>query len=263
MESASYRFEFYSENSLSLFHYPKFSVAKNFIHNRTIHKAIEIVCVYDGKLDCWVNGAHKILEKGDYVFANSYDNHDYETAPEASTFVIMVSPDLLNDVLSKGVEFVNFFTPSPSSFEKSLLLLKEADRNFDHMNFYQKKGFLLNFIGTLYDEKLLQGEAKNGKRDIIGDILEYIQEHYMEKLTLQTVAERFGYSRNYFSTLFNKLMGSNFVTYLNWVRFTKVSEEKSKGEKGRKMEDIILASGFGSAETYYRVAKQFEGKKNS
>ena len=52
-------------------------------------------------------------------------------------------------------------------------------------------------------------------------IKQYIDEHYMENLKLEDLASVFYLSSNYFGTLFKKLFGESFSTYLINVRLEK------------------------------------------
>jgi len=62
------------------------------------------------------------------------------------------------------------------------------------------------------------GEKKDSKSRAIDLAIEYINEHYMEGLSLAVVAEHVNLSAAYFSSLFTQTMDCNFVDYLNRVR---------------------------------------------
>ena len=51
----------------------------------------------------------------------------------------------------------------------------------------------------------------------------YIKEYCAQPLTLDTVAKHFGFSREYFSTLFKSVIGFGFSYYLNQMRISKAS----------------------------------------
>lgn len=66
----------------------------------------------------------------------------------------------------------------------------------------------------------LMSKIKNGAADIsiLNIAKAYIQQYYMNTLTLRDVAELCGYSTAYFSRSFKEYFGINFVQYLNQVR---------------------------------------------
>lgn len=58
----------------------------------------------------------------------------------------------------------------------------------------------------------------------IRNAIEYIEQHYFEKISLSSLAENIGFSSEYFSRLFRKETGINFVTYLNNIRMKHAIE---------------------------------------
>ncbi len=63
------------------------------------------------------------------------------------------------------------------------------------------------------------GEAEEQRENQIArDAREYVEEHYMEDISLQTIADVLEISRGYLSTLFNQELGIGFSDYLNEVR---------------------------------------------
>ena len=117
---------------------------------------------------------------------------------------------------------------------------------------------LVSFIlGTV---ELSVGKIERGERrnELIVDILEYIKKNSEKELTLPGVAEIFGYTPNYFSSLFNKLVGMSFNDYLNYIRYTRASEIILL--QGCAVTNIAMKCGFGSMNTYYRAKNKFDKK---
>ena len=91
----------------------------------------------------------------------------------------------------------------------------------------------------------------NNEFDLIYNehILQYIEDHYNETITLDEISRHFGYSKYYFSRLFNRTFHCTLNAYINSVRVRAVSkmpEEQSKTEK-------IIEAGFNSLSSYYRT----------
>ena len=86
-------------------------------------------------------------------------------------------------------------------------------------------------------------------------ILSYINAHFGEPLTLRSVAAEFGYTPNYFSTLFARLYGMSFTDYLNCIRY-RSAEQMIRREKcaASLAADAV---GFGSMNSFYRAKKRF------
>lgn len=93
--------------------------------------------------------------------------------------------------------------------------------------------------------------------DDLQELLEYIDVHYAENISLEYAAGRMNFSNSHFSKTFKKLMGINYVTYLNLVRVEQAAYELRHTEK--KFTDIALNCGFNNIRTFNRVFKEITG----
>ena len=90
------------------------------------------------------------------------------------------------------------------------------------------------------------------------DISAYIDRHYMEELSMKTVARVMNYSDAYFCKLFKQCFQMNFSTYLNEYRILKA---RSMMENPRlNIKDIGLACGYTDSNYFSRVFKRFTGQ---
>jgi AraC-like DNA-binding protein len=76
-------------------------------------------------------------------------------------------------------------------------------------------------------------------------------------ITLSFAAEKMNFSESYFSRVFKRLMGINFVTYLNMIRVEHAAAELKAS--GKRVLDIALSSGFNNIRTFNRVFKEITG----
>lgn len=89
------------------------------------------------------------------------------------------------------------------------------------------------------------------------ELLAYIDMHYADNISLEYAAGRMNFSPSHFSKTFKKLMGINFVTYLNMVRVEQAAQELRHTEK--KFTDVALSCGFNNIRTFNRVFKEITG----
>lgn len=99
--------------------------------------------------------------------------------------------------------------------------------------------------------------AENPISEKIFEAVRYINEHYMEDLSLQKVAVRFFTSLYHFSRMFKKVTGFNFIEYLNSVR-TKEAQRLLK-ESTLSVTEISEKVGFDSLTHFGRVFKKIAG----
>lgn len=73
------------------------------------------------------------------------------------------------------------------------------------------------------DEKV-EVKIDNQEASIIELCKQYIENHYMEKLTLESISEKFYFNRTYFCKYFKKYTRKNFSDYLTEIRLNRAKE---------------------------------------
>ena len=71
---------------------------------------------------------------------------------------------------------------------------------------------------------------------------QYIQSHIREDISLETVAEKVHLSHTYFSMLFKKETGRNFIDYVIWARMEEA--KRLLAESQMPVSDIAEAVGY-------------------
>lgn len=89
--------------------------------------------------------------------------------------------------------------------------------------------------------------------DTVCQIQTYINEHYSENISLQTLAEQFFLHPNYLSRLFQEKSGHNFIDYLTQVRVEK--SKRLLSDTGFSMYDISQMVGYSTPNYFSKVFK--------
>ena len=100
----------------------------------------------------------------------------------------------------------------------------------------------------------------NISNDRIELIVNYISEHYKEKINLKTLAKKFNYSPYYFSRLFNNLFNIGVPEYIAYVRLNNTIDAYIKAEDS--ITETALSNGFNSMQTFYRIFHKYYGDVN-
>ena len=93
--------------------------------------------------------------------------------------------------------------------------------------------------------------------DIIHKACLYIKENYMNKITLEDVAEVSKVTPNYLSKIFKESMGRTFSTYLNQVRIEH--SKKLLEIEDMPLEEVAVKSGFADQSYFTKVFKKLMG----
>lgn len=105
--------------------------------------------------------------------------------------------------------------------------------------------------------QMLEESTAGRSKWMIQTALQYIEEHYESRITLQEVSEMLGISAGYLSSLFSQNMGKTFSDYVNWV---KIQHAKLLLEEHQYMVyEVAEMLGFENAYYFSRVFKKVTG----
>lgn len=88
------------------------------------------------------------------------------------------------------------------------------------------------------------------------DIVDYVEEHYFERLTLDDAASHFGYSKNYFCNRVKSATGVTFNDFLNSVRIGHACKRLSEGTS---IEETAFLCGFTDPSYFIKVFRRYMG----
>jgi len=114
---------------------------------------------------------------------------------------------------------------------------------------------LINGITTSLT-RIAEGESKRSAEQILM-AKRYIEEHYMENITLEDLGAYLGFNPSYFSTLFKKETGTSFVEYLVKVRMEKTKELLR--ETDLTIQDICFMVGYNDVRYFRKLFTRTTG----
>lgn len=97
---------------------------------------------------------------------------------------------------------------------------------------------------------------KNPADFSFSEILAFIEEHFSEKITLDTLSEKFFISKYTISRRFKSYTGMGLPKYLNTIRLINAKKQLAGGEK---IIDVALSCGFESVSNFDRVFSAYIG----
>lgn len=118
-------------------------------------------------------------------------------------------------------------------------------------------------IETIVEEVLQQFKITDSQRQyqqlhpIIQEVLEYIDTHYAQEMTLHLLAEKFHINAMYLGQLFKKNSGMSFSKYLNDFRITKAKQQLL--QTNLTIAQIGENVGYDNQAYFYRMFKTVEG----
>lgn len=221
--------------------------------NVHFHRKVEVMYVLEGEKKIFASGKELTLRSDNIYFANSYEMHGYAESPGSRQTVIVFPNLMLRDFYDVfGDKIMNGCVVDDAGFCRSVLPHFEAlaEGKCNKLVMQAHCDMLLGSVA----EKLGYSEGTRGRQGFVDGLLAYINEHYADEINLDVMAEHFGYSKYYFSRMFNDALGTSITDYVSAVRLMHTLETMKS--KGCTASEAALECGFSSIPTFYRVLKK-------
>jgi len=243
------------------------------------HDFYEISYICRGQAVCFVDGEYYPVHEGDIVIFNSGAVHGWEIAEniedDIELLVLTFSEKMVTSDSYIDGEILGFFQNLTNNFtnilngkldatetiriamfnawnewsneepSKNLIVKAELLKILAYLNRY--------FIEGNVDFEALKKKRKELKR--FDQVLRYLDQHYMEKLTVEQVAAVANMSPGHFSKLFHKIMGQRYIDYIIQKRIYRAKELLDTTD--RTVIDISMECGFNNTANFYRTYRKF------
>ncbi len=226
------------------------------------HRKIELTYVLGGSFKTTLDGRSYEVFEDEMCFVPSYLDHDYATSKDCRRLVLIPGHEIFQNVENamQSKQFLSFILDDRKYNAEILLpILELLYKNCVSSELVQQ-GLVEYFFGKLFERyPLYQTDRKKQALQKI-EILQFIEAHYSDELSLQTISHQFGYTKYHFSRLFNELTGTNLNAYVNKIRIEEfIKRIHAKGLTETNVCDTAFAVGFNSMPTFYRAFKDVSG----
>lgn len=241
------------------------------------HAAFEMIVPVEGNYLVTIGQHAYELSPGDIFLIPSGELHSLRAPSRGGRFIFLFDMELLWQI--KGSSYlasclaqpllINRST-CPSIYDEEAVLLDQLCRDYlrnDSLRDITIHARLLNFFLVYARYRLsLEGNyamtqlsptSQKNYAEKFNAVFSYLDRHFAEDLTLETVAAVAGFSKFHFSRTFKQLSGSNFYDYLSHRRIK--SAEMLLMNPDLSISQIALQSGFSSISTFNRVFKTQKG----
>ncbi len=241
------------------------------LHN---HEYIELVYVYSDRCIHFIENQQLEMKEGDFCILAPNTKHALSACADNAILInIMVSQRLFDDSFMKLMKRV----PALSEFFENILYGKASDPyilyptgndHWMHEIIYhmleerKEKDYLYResvvhlvkqlFIHILrnYELSAIVSNPENHQQDPnIVALIAYITVN-ASHITLDSLANFFGYNKSYLSQLIRKYIGKTFTVYVNELRMKKAAELLAKSDM--RITDIAVEVGCYDASHFHR-----------
>ncbi|MBO5198622.1 MAG: helix-turn-helix domain-containing protein [Lachnospiraceae bacterium] len=141
---------------------------------------------------------------------------------------------------------------SPESFYQIQKLLKNLREESGIRQF-----LTFSNIITILIDNLDRTPRNTGKKELISEIVEYMNSNFREISSLQQIAEHFYITKEHLCRLFKHTLGTSVITYLNTIKIKHACGLLSS--TNRNTLEIALESGFNSSGYFDKTFKKITG----
>ena len=232
---------------------------KNCWVNSHFHKSYEFVYIVSGKCEVFANDKTSVVEAGDIFCVPSYSIHHLKSVGDTEILTLVFEKNYFDDFVKDYGK--DFFEPTLTDKEKNRKIYGEMEeflrRNGENGggSYLQRKIFIDSLMCSLCEIYSVSPFIEKKHNQNICDILTYIDSHFSEKITLKMLAEKFNYNCKYFSSYFNKTVGTSVNDYINNIRYNRAKLLLENTDMSAS--EIMKECGFESLATFYRTMNKY------
>ncbi len=230
----------------------------------------EIDILLKGKAEYCCGQNTYYLEENDVIFVNPKVWHaSFAREENSKALVIRFSDSAFKNFLKKDEHLIFDLPPSDSSTRDSaiyrrlryyasmLLTSMDGDSPFQKLTAKASFEMLLSTLCESGPRTVKPADVNKRSRETMSRMIKFIEQHYMEKLSLDDIGQYTHYNRTYVSTLFKNTVGINFHDYLTKVRLSNAIFQLAVTDKN--MTQIAVDCGFSDLKTFNHRFREIFG----
>ena len=263
------------ENELEIVQHPMMRYLEAFLvkmHSRALHghDDLEIGLLLEGEVELVLENSPHLLREGDVYLINRYQLHAFaDTGKDNLILAFQIPSSLLRTLQPRmgTLRFLENIPENPAVRESCKDMLEKCFRSYFSEDPYKEidcASIMLSILYTLLSQTQVRqfsdAEFQNFKSQTerINHVTDYVEHHYMEKISLQDLAEKENLSVYYLSHLIRNVTGYSFREYLNHQRFEHALR-MIRSDTDYSLLDIALQSGFSSTRYLNREFEERTG----
>ena len=223
------------------------------------HAAMEIYFVLTGRMQAEISGTLYDIDAGEMFVVNPFEIHSYIRTENTLVNVLIIGNEYLSDFKAEyGNQFPQTHLTNKPYNADILATLKGIPFSFYNnttLSNLAKKGHSNLVLAKIADGYGLVTPSVSQEQVI--KIMRFIYENYCQKITLETLAEEFNYTKTSISRLLSKHLRMDLRSFVNKLR-AEQAELLLNDPKNAKLSVLHIASlcGFDSPATFYRAYKR-------
>ena len=266
-----YHHEFIDKNEMLDLHLDFFIDPGQTVINKHFHDWIEIIYLTHGDLEIQVNNKTTQLKVNDFVVINPMSIHSTRCM-NGNTAILLQIPISFLEKFMPDIREYSFAVDLESKDPKVQTKLANIRSTLQDLwiNYqFQVEGYVFRCYSLIFEiiyilihsfsYKVDRNERKKNEKNLerIQRIIEYVEEHYREPISIPEIAGLVGLNEIYFSRFVKNNMGMTILEYLNMVRLEKIYVDLLN--TNMPVKDIQEKHGFYNDKVFRRMFKEVYG----
>ena len=230
------------------------------------HNSLELLFVVSGSVNITVAGHIHTLSAGDVILINANDPHELN-ADECIMAAVQIKLSLFDERVVRRSDLyfdcnsvTNPTNPGLPKLKRIVAQFVKIYADSDEGRTMRAKSLsysLMAELMTCFRVERARSEQKHNPHQYerITRIVNYINEHCQEDISLHQLADQEFLSAPFLSKFFVRMMGMNFTAYLNQQRLSRAMSDLLEGDL--TIEQVASRNGFANAQAF---VQQFRKK---
>ena len=240
-----------------------------------LHREPEMIWLTDGKILFTVDGTATPMSQGDMLFINPFESHEGTLLPDFpnATFYSLIFDsdkllqfpckqlaDRLTAVFTGKKVYPRFFPAGENQKMQEILAELVATENADNTPLLAADIFrLFALLGIPSDPGTSTHQTQTDR--FLKEVLDYIGRINPSQITLENIAAHFNYSKNYYSQLFHRLVGTSVSDFCTQYKINRAQSLICDGN--HNLTEVCEFSGFNHYTFFFRTFRRIVGMSPS
>ena len=243
---------------------------QNVVCNYHFHYQFEFLIVRSGEIKVKISGKEYLLHRGDVAFSLPFEPHSYTTSEASRSICFVFAPEVISafyKIINLGKGHRNAFALDEDLFTYIERMCASEQIYTPELSSTEKVGMLYLLLSQI-DRKcpLPSGDTVTDNTDLCDITLKYLSKHFLEPISLDSVAKELGYNKSYLSRAVKEQSGMGFVSHLTSLRIfhaARLIELAADSGEEISFSEIAFECGFGNIRSFNRSFKTIIGETPS
>lgn len=229
------------------------------------HPGSELIYSRNKEITVIIDGKRVVVHPGEFALISSYALHAIEPKHDhirqdilsisfQVEYLKRMMPDMCSSIISREAPGV-----TEETRERLGNLCEQLREQMEKQSeYFETNQLLFGILQMVYQDFLVGSQDGNPKeismKNKMVEILAYVEENYREPLTTQTVADHFGYTREYLCRMFKNYSNQTFKKFLTEIRLKGAVQAMSVSDQSIGV--IAMNHGFPDDKSFFNAFKK-------